>query len=134
MKKIFLPLLLLSPFAFSEMVNLTCKYNDVIDIASLSIDANLKFVKTKSGVFKYTERGNTIFWHEVYVAKLGDKLAMADRYDLDRITGEFQWRFKTRQFKDGITAEDLTTKVLMMELYQIGTLQTGSCEKVEVLF
>ena len=133
MKKL-LTLLLLSPFAFSEMVNLSCKYDGVIDIESLSIDANLKFVETKRGVFKYTERGNTIFWHEAYVSKLGDKLALADRYDLDRITGEFQYRFKTRQFKDGIKAEDLTTKVLMMQLYQVESLTIGSCEKVEVLF
>jgi hypothetical protein len=132
MKKL-LTLLLLSPFALSEMVNLSCKYNELSDIESLSIDANLKFVKTKSGVFKYTERGNTITWHQVYVATLGDSYAMADRYDLDRITGEFQWRLKTRQFNDGIKAEDLT-KLHMMELYEFQEAKTGSCEKVEVLF
>ena len=143
MKKL-LTLLLLSPVLAADLVNLKCERyaifdpatatrTDVSELFSITIDSDAKQATTKDGTFGYTEKGNQVRWDEIYVRNIGDVLAFADKFFLDRLTGELEKHFLTWKFPDGIQVEDLT-KLSDTNNYELGLVHYASCKKTESLF
>ena len=143
MKKL-LTLLMLSPVLAADIVNLTCERYSIFDattgtetpvseIFSVSIDTDSKTATTKGGTFRYTEFGNQVRWDEIHVRTIGAVMAMADKFYLDRLTGELEKHFLMWSFPDGIQAEDLL-KLSDTENYELGLLHRARCDKAKSLF
>lgn len=143
MKKL-LTLLMLSPVLAADIVNLVCTHYSTFDPEAVtvkpitgsftvSINTDTKEAVTKDGKFKYEEYGDQVWWSAIYVRQIGDTFAMADRFRLNRVTGELEQDFFTWSFPDGIKAEDLI-KLRDIDNYDLGLVHSANCEKTESLF
>ena len=143
MKKL-LTLLLLSPIAFADPVNLDCEYYKTLDMdtfkttkisskKSFTIQPSTKDVITENGSFPYTEKGNLITWQAFSVVKVGDVYAFANIYTLDRVTGEMKTEFRDKYNEVGFESPAIFS-LLDPKSYELAKIYNAKCKKVEALF
>ena len=144
MKKL-LTLLLLSPLAFADITELACTYTSTFypstgvtekstfESISVSIDSASKTARTDGIWLTYKESGNEVSWTNLFSFKAGDTLSMANRFRLDRITGQLEQDFMTKKFPNGITPEDYAV-IRDFGNYDLRLVHTLNCKKVEAIF
>ena len=142
--KRFLLAFLIAPLIHAEIVNLDCKYSFTFNVdenkssptsggISISINTEDKTAKAKGGWIGYSEYGNEVRWMAVYGFDFGDDIVLADRYRLDRVSGELEQDFMYIRFPEGIGIEDTFT-LRDEEKYNLGLVHSASCKKVKGIF
>ncbi len=143
--KHLLTLLLLSPLAFADITELACTYTSTFDPAkgtsetymdesiSISIDSDNKKAREGSNWITYTESGNDVRWSSLFSYKAIDKITMGYRYRLNRVTGQLEKDFLTKEFPNGITPEDYAV-IRDFGNYDLRLVHTLNCKKVEAIF
>ena len=143
MKKL-LALLLLSPLAFAEPINISCKYYSTLDmntfkveptsgINAFTIKPSTKEIIDEDGSFTYTETGNQISWKAYGAVEIGDKYAMAWEYRLNRVSSELEVDFMSVENDKGFETKDLLG-LIDFKNYKLQLTHTAKCERVEALF
>ena len=136
--------LLMSMGAWADVINLTCEYSETLDhddlttketggSLSVKIDTEKFHAVTKDGVFSYQETGNVIKWTAMYIQKIGQKMAFADKYRLDRVSGALEYDFAYLTLDDGYKLDDYV-RVNDIKNYTIGLTHYAQCSKIEALF
>tara|TARA_Y100000389_G_scaffold183646_1_gene201354 strand:- start:207 stop:644 length:438 start_codon:yes stop_codon:yes gene_type:complete len=145
MKKL-LALLLLSPLAFADIVNLTCEYYKTVDMETLkttelpetksfNIESLTKRVVTEDGSFSYTEKGNQITWQAFGGdLQLGGIYAFANIYTLDRVSGEMKNEFRDIKNPKGFDYQQLFRLKNYANSYELRTIHNAKCKRKEALF
>ncbi|MDB4243925.1 hypothetical protein N9840_00895 [Gammaproteobacteria bacterium] len=143
MKKL-LALLLLSPLAFAEPINIGCEYYQslhwtpykVVAITgeeNLTIKSSLKEVVKDDNNFPYSEKGNQITWISFNGGDVGDKYAMAFVYRLDRVSSVLEVDFMDVKNDKGFETTD-RMRLLDPKNYTMRQTDYAKCKKVEALF
>ena len=145
MKKL-LALLLLSPLAFADVVNLTCEYYKTVDMKTLkttelsetksfNIESLTKRVVTEDGSFPYTEKGNQITWQTFGGnLKLSGNYAFANVYIIDRVSGEMKNEFRDIYNPKGFDYQQLFNLKNYANSYELRTISNAKCKRKEALF
>ena len=143
MKKL-LTLLLLSPIAFSEPINIKCEYYSTLDMETFKVSAtsgteaftiktDTKEIINEHGAFPYTEKGNQIEWKSYSAIDVGDVYGMAWVYRLNRVSSELEHDFRDIKKPEGFEREDLY-KLVDAENYPLRMTHSAKCKRVEALF
>ena len=143
MKKL-LALLLFSPLAFAEPVNINCDYYQSINIQTTEVSAtsgtegftikpDTKKIIAKDGTFTYTEKGNQITWSDYSAIDVGDVNGMAWVFKLDRVSGELEQDLRAVAKPKGFELEDLLS-LKDAEDYKLLWTHSAKCKTVEALF
>lgn len=143
-KLIFIIALTFSIGAWADLINLNCEYSSTLNYddlttketggsLSVKIDTEKFHAVTKDGVFSYQETGNVIKWTAIYIQKIGDKIALADKYRLDRVSGALEYDFAYLRLDDGYKLDDYV-RVNDIKNYTVGLTHFAQCSKIEALF
>jgi len=141
MKKL-LVLLLLSPLAFAEPININCEYYQTINMKTADVSAiseregftikpDTKKIIASDGTFTYDEEGNQITWTTYSPVDVGDVYGMAWVFRIDRVSGELEQDFRELKKTEGFDMQDLLKDA---EDYEHLLTHYAKCNKVEALF
>ena len=145
MKKL-LVLLLLSPLAFAEPINISCEYYQAVNMETFelitqldegtdtfTIKSSTKEIIMQDSAFPYTEKGNQITWSSYSAIDVGDIFGEASVYRLNRLSGELEHDYRDITKLEGFELQDIISLV-DAENYPLGYTLSAKCKKVEALF
>ena len=145
--------LLLSGFLQANIINLECTYYESYnwnksetrkppsDSLSLRLDKSKKEIEYKGKLFPYTQNRNLITWDVFYPRKeLDAKMHLAQKIELNLITGLLEQNFKTLKVNESIQellghdsprknleAADLIMKLKDINSYELGITHSANC-------
>ena len=145
--------LLLSGFLQANIINLECTYyksynwnksetrKPPSDSLSLRLDKSKKEIEYKGILFPYTQNRNLVTWDVFYPRKeLDAKMHLAQKIELNLITGLLEQNFKTLKVNESIQellghdsprknleAADLIMKLKDINSYELGITHSANC-------
>ncbi len=145
--------LLLSGFLQANIINLECTYyksynwnksetrKPPSNSLSLRLDKSKKEIEYKGKLFPYTQNRNLVTWDVFYSRKeLDAKMHLAQKIELNLITGLLEQNFKTLKVNESIQellghdsprknleAADLIMKLKDINSYELGITHSANC-------